>query len=919
MNKCLVIFLLLLPVWLSPGLAGSDAYPPTVISVKDNQRFLTSYRENADEIPSYIEGALSPPVELNQETATALIFFEKNKNLYKMNSPAEELHLLRLTHDDLGMTHIRFRQYFQSIRVWGADLTAHFDDNNTLKTVTGTYQPGLNIDINPNIDISEALAIAAQNLDYNQSRLTLKESELVVFPWEGNSYLCRRLILTTSAPYGRWEFFIDAHDGRVIYHYNRLISVNDIGSGIGVMGFPRNTIETNYNGALYEMIDSTRQAGNNVHGYDGEMPGGQYIVTYIADIALPGQVATDSDNYWDSLYQAAAVDAQVYTGLMYDWWLREFGRNSYDDSGTSLITVVEYTSAGDNIAFWDGERVVISAASIGRRSLAGCPEVIAHEWAHAVTDYTSELAYFKEPGALNESFSDMMGSAFEWSHDSLDTPDWLLGENSYIGDSASRHMAEPHLFEDPDYFGLDDPYWEETENCTPSILNDYCGLHTNNGVGNKWFQLLSDGGTHHDVTVIGIGVENAAKIAYRANAFYWTSMTDFKNAALGTISAANDLDPGGQWAAQAKIAWQAVGVTVPGPQLYFGYPDGIPGLLIRNEPTVFNISVTGLFGGQPEPGSGKLHFAINDEPYDSLPLTEIEANLFQAVLPAVECDSAIRFYISFVETESGLVFFSDMLKPFWAYPSTETVVVFEDNFETDRGWNVTGDAERGTWVRGLLLGGGYRTDPVTDFDGSGRCYMTGNGGGDTDVDNGTTRLTSPIFDASDGDYEISYARWYANYYSHAPYSDVMRVYLSDDGGANWTPVEEIGPENQASGGWLVHRFLIADIVTPTDNMRIRFEVSDLGDGSVIEAALDAASVRSYRCRRYICGDVNHSGGEPDISDITAMIAFLYLGGDDLEYPEAANVNGSPDGTIDITDITHLIRFMYMDGTPLTCE
>ena len=118
-------------------------------------------------------------------------------------------------------------------------------------------------------------------------------------------------------------------------------------------------------------------------------------------------------------------------------------------------------------------------------------------------------------------------------------------------------MENPHEFGDPDYYGTSDPYWVDVVGCSPSWLNDYCGVHTNSGVGNKWFSLLSDGGTHHAQTVVGVGVGAAMRVAYRANAFYWTSNTDYHNAALGTISAAD----AERFMGRRKPA--SAGVTVP--------------------------------------------------------------------------------------------------------------------------------------------------------------------------------------------------------------------------------------------------------------------------------------------------------------------------------------------------------------------
>jgi len=899
--------------------AEQQSKNPPVINISMNLSKLTQYYENKLEIPTFIEGVLSEPVAAGNETAAVYEYFEINKNIYKISAPARELQVKRIDRDILGMTHIRLRQYHEGIRVIGGDLVAHFTPEGVLRTVNGIYHPDIDIEPVFTINSDEAVNIAAEQLAGIISAYRAVEPELVVFPFDGGYYLCWRLFLNTVKPAGRWEYYIDAQKGTVVFSANLIASVNDLGTGTGVLGYERSTVETNFNSSVYEMVDSTRQLNNNVRGYDGRMPDGNFIITYIAGTALPGAIATDTDNLWDSAHQAAAVDAHVFTGAMYDWWLGEFNRNSYDDSGATLMCVVDYGGEGYNNAYWDGVRIVVWQPSEDRRSLAGCPEVIAHEWAHAITEHTSELIYFKEPGALNESFSDMMGAAFEWAHDSLDTPDWLLGENSFLNGAASRDMAEPHNYNDPDYYGLSDPYWYDTENCTPSMFNDFCGVHSNSGVGNKWFYLLSDGGTHHEINVEGIGVANATGIAYRANVFYWVSGGDFKNAALGTISAALDLDPGGQWAEQVEKAWQAVGVYAPPAELLFSYPEGVPSLVNRNEETIFEVEINGIYGGTVISGSVQLHYSINNRPYTGDALTETAPGIYRVVLPALECDSTIHFYISTEEAATGPVYDPDTINPHLVRAATEITVAFEDDFEIDRGWTVTGDVERGWWNRGLPYGGGYRTDPPTDFDGSGRCFLTANGSGDSDVDGGTTNLISPTFDASDNDYEIHYARWYANDYSHAPHSDTMRVYISNDDGQNWVLVEEIGPEEQASGGWFGHEFMIGDFVVPGANMKLKFEVSDLGDGSVVEAAIDNVSVRAWRCREYICGDADNSSGEPDISDITRIISYLYLHGGPLIYPAAANVDGSPDGTIDISDIVYLIRYLYISGPDLICE
>ena len=128
-----------------------------------------------------------------------------------------------------------------------------------------------------------------------------------------------------------------------------------------------------------------------------------------------------------------------------------------------------------------------------------------------------------------------------------------------------------------------DPYWLDVNDCHPNGGNDYCAVHSNCTVPGKWFQLLSEGGVHYGTVVDGIGIENAIKIAFRANVYYWTSYTDFAEAAYATVTAAEDLDQTGVWAAATLQAWNAVGVAMPEPRLEFSYPDGLRNLLRRRK------------------------------------------------------------------------------------------------------------------------------------------------------------------------------------------------------------------------------------------------------------------------------------------------------------------------------------------------
>lgn len=807
------------------------------------------YRQSDRGMPVYVQGRLATGAN-GAWVETALQYFETYKAAYRMDSPIEQLSVKQLDVDELGMRHIRFDQMHNGIRVIGGELLAHFSADNVLKTVNGTFVPDIQMSVLPNVAETEAVRIADTDLKSFFGKGEPNAPELVVFPWEGVNYLAWRLFLRSDTPMGRWEYFVDANTGEVIFKANRIMNeteANDIGTGTGVMGTTRNHIDTDYNGSVYRMIDYTRRANNNPHGHDGQMASGADIRTNIASTSLPGTLVTDVDNVWtDPTTQSPAVDGQVYTGLVYDYMLKHLNRNGFDNLGSSMLTVVNYSAEGDDNAYWDGLRIVVWSWSSGWRSLAGCPDVIAHEWGHAITERSSNLVYQKEPGALNESFSDMLGAAFEWAHDTMDVPDWAMGENGRLTGVGFRDMEDPHLFGDPDFYGTSDPYWVDVVGCTPSNFNDYCGVHTNSGVGNKWFQLLSDGGSHYGQNVVGIGVQNAILVAYRANLFYWNSQTDYHEAALGTITAAQELDSTGAWAQSTARAWSAVGVGVPGPGLAI-VSSNVPAVLVPSSPTAFDVEITGTLDGVLLAGSPTLWYSIDGGAYQSTALSG-SGSTYTATLPGAACDQQLRFFIAAEEESNGLYFDPpDTAAPYTAIVATSVTTVFSDNFETNLGWSVSGNATAGTWGRGTPIGGGDRGDPPTDYDGSGQCYLTSNVDGDSDVDGGTTILTSPTFDLSGGDARIQYARWYSNNFGADPLNDVFNIYISNDNGSSWTLVEQVGPIQDASGGWVVHSFYVGDFVAPTATMRMRFDASDLNSGSVVEAGIDAFSVTQFAC------------------------------------------------------------------------
>lgn len=286
----------------------------------------------------------------------------------------------------------------------------------------------------------------------------------------------------------------------------------------------------------------------------------------------------------------------------------------------------------------------------------------------------------------------------------------------------------------------------------------------------------------------------------------------------------------------------------------FNFPNGIPDRVLPAGGTTVRVEVVGSYGGDPQPGTGLLHYDLGGG-FVSTGMNQISDNVYDAVFPAVACGDTVRFYFSAEDTE-GAVYTDPANAPASSHSALSTGgtnPVFVDNFEADMGWTVSNEnVSDGAWARGIPAGSGTRGDPTEDYDGSGRCFVTGLGEAQ-DLDGGPTRLISPAFDLSSGGL-IEYAAWFANDDNDA---DRLTVEVSSNDGTNWTLVESLGQ----TSGWELHRFDVADYVTPSAQMRMRFSASDNPNNSVTEAGVDAFNAFTLVCEGGItCGDIKKLTG-----------------------------------------------------------
>lgn len=491
-------------------------------------------RDAQSGVPRFVSGKL-PAIRatVSGPVALARAFFTENSNLFQMQDQATELAVLSQSHDSIGMDHVRFQQRYKGVDVFGAQLVAHLRGS-SMSAIAGSYVPNLAVDTKPALTLTQAAALARKAVDAPDAQLISANSGLVIYAKGMNTLTWKIELLSMSAP-GRWLVFVNAHSGRIDHRISMLETA---------------------------MSRKTYTAGNGT--------------------SLPGTlVCSDSPadtDCGDSAAQAAHDNAKK----VYDYYMDTFGRDSIDGNGMELISTVHYDLDYNN-AFWNGSQMVYGDGDGQLFSpLSGALDVIAHELTHGVTEKTAGLVYEDEPGALNESMSDVMGMFAEAS--STGAIDSQMGEDVWtpaVANDALRDMADPH--KGNDFFTLSDytctyrteqpGYCGQPEQMSEyahypmsysSIGADYGGVHTNSGIPNKAAWLLSQGGSLNGITVTAIGRQKAEQIYYRLLTEYLTPYSGFVDARNNAIQSCTDLI--GQFSitaddcAQVRAAWAAVGV-----------------------------------------------------------------------------------------------------------------------------------------------------------------------------------------------------------------------------------------------------------------------------------------------------------------------------------------------------------------------
>lgn len=464
-------------------------------------------------VPTFVTGDLGalPP---GASDKAAKEFIKSQKQTLKLNG-TEDFDLAATTKDGLGQTHLKLKEKIRGIPVVGGEYILHVDAKGLVIGMNGNVI-GDTVDLarTPSVDSIGALNRAGAQGGVKLGKMTDNPQLVYVINEKGSAFLAWTATFSYRDEQGDQldRVYANALTGDLVLkdaYYKRARN--------------RNTYTANNGTTLPGTLVRTETTGSS----------------------------TD----------ATLNAAHDFAGTTYDYYFNVHGRDSYDNAGAQIKSSVHYRTSYNN-AFWNGTQMVYGDGDgTTFLPLSKALDVDAHELTHAVTERTANLVYQNESGALNEATSDILGNSCEsWSRGVVDSNTWKVGEDVYTPGTAGdalRFMNDPAAAGDIDYYPT--RYTGTADNG---------GVHTNSGIANLAYYLMTIGGTHPrgKTTVVvpalsataTTSINMASKIWYRALTIYMTSSTNFAGARTATAQAATDLY-GAAAADSVNKAWDAVG------------------------------------------------------------------------------------------------------------------------------------------------------------------------------------------------------------------------------------------------------------------------------------------------------------------------------------------------------------------------
>jgi probable HAF family extracellular repeat protein len=517
---------------------------------------------------------------------------------FPITDPATELHVRRVRTSVDGETHIRFDRYYKNVHVFEGEAIAHVKGNQV--RVTNALGIPLDMPVTPSITSTAAQATAA-----NARGLTLtaeasvrssleilmkgKRSPRTALVWHVTIYSEE-----ANGP-AAVESFVDAQSGAIVWSYNNLQTAETTGTG-----------KTMFSGQVSLVLDLQRGT------YSMKAPSWYNIQTNDMKNRAVGRGAIFSNTtgtFGNSLRDnsdptTAGADAHYGTIKTLEYFLSMFNRQSIDGAGSTTYNRVHFRKNYDN-AFWNDDCFCMTFGDGAGDDFALISlDVTAHEMAHGVNATEANLTYADESGGLNESSSDIFGTAVEtFVNNPDDVPDYWIGErftkSNWSGSTFTQTSALRYM---------DDPAKDGTSPACWSSTLGTLDVHYSSGPNNHMFYLLANGGTSkcNGKKVSGIGVDKAARIWYEALTDQLTASSNYHDALAAVLAAATTIY--GETSAEHDAVRDAYAAINVGAR----YEVTDLGTLGGSMSIAYSVNASRVVVGQSQTPSGALHAFLWD-------------------------------------------------------------------------------------------------------------------------------------------------------------------------------------------------------------------------------------------------------------------------------------------------------------------
>lgn len=621
-------------------------------------------RDEKSGLPIFIEGEVEGLPELRDapNSQRAIQYLDHFSKDLRIATPGKEFVLVSQSTDAQQQNHLRFRQQYQGIEVYGAEVILHEKDGKIL-LFNGRYFPTPALrSVKPELDAPQAIQAALTDV---QKKETLRSLSIAEVDMVGEQIAKKQLVIFHTGPeqdvpklcwyleiapnlHARWAYFIDAESGAVLKshsllckmkhqsakkadtpaHFHTHESIEEAQQSISPalldgkftakakdLGGLERTINTYLIGNTYFMLDASKDMFNLAGSDLPQKPDGAIVTLDVRNTIKAGgkfdsYFFTSGTNTWAA---PNAVSAHYNASVVYDYFRTTFGRQSINGTkGTirSYVNMPDDDGSSLENAFWNGDAMFYGNGGPTIRSLAQALDIAGHEITHGIIQHTANLEYENEPGALNESFADIFGAM-------IDRNDWKMGEDVVLPaafpSGALRDLSNPHN----GGTSLKDEGWQpDTYSERYTGAQDNGGVHINSGIVNRAFFLFAT----------QVGKEMAEQVYYAALSNYITRSSRFVDARLAVVRAARE--KGGESVAKAaESAFETVGIRV-------GAPTAPPKDLSFNPGTQFVLGVKA-------DNSGLGIFDVNKS-------TILELPIANGVLrkPTVADDGSLIIYIN---------------------------------------------------------------------------------------------------------------------------------------------------------------------------------------------------------------------------------------------------------------------------------